>query len=167
MKIKSGISTALVITSLGILASQTAFAQGDAGCGLGGLIIQKNAKVSQILAVTSNLSFLSQPFGITSGTSGCSASGLTKADEEAAVYAEANYQSLKIEMARGTGENLAAFSQLLGCKESSRTEFARMARDKFDAIYSTESVSPIDMVKSVRMEISKDSNLSQSCARVS
>lgn len=137
----------------------------DAGCGLGSLIIPKNTKISQTVAITTNFSFFSQFFGITSGTSGCSASGIVQADEQAAVYAEANFQSLKIEMARGEGENLSAFSQLLGCKQT--TEFARMAREKYETIYSSQITSPIDMVKTVRQEITKDAALSKSCSRVS
>ena len=58
---------------------------GDAGCGLGGLIIQKNSKILQLLAVTTNHSFLSQEFGITFGTSGCSASGLVMNEKKMAV----------------------------------------------------------------------------------
>ena len=58
-----------VVTAVGFLA-QGAMAQ-DAGCGLGSMIIQENTKVMQLLAATTNGSFGSQTFGISTGTSNC------------------------------------------------------------------------------------------------
>ncbi len=43
----------LVLLSV-MLMGGAAMAMGDAGCGLGGLIIQKNSKLLQIFALTTN-----------------------------------------------------------------------------------------------------------------
>ena len=59
-----------------------AFAAGDAGCGLGSMIITKNTKVMQVLAATTNGTSGSQTFGITFGTSNCSANGLVQNDKQ-------------------------------------------------------------------------------------
>jgi hypothetical protein len=79
----------LLMVAVLLLGSQ-AFAAGDAGCGLGSLIISKNSKALQIFAITTNWSFLSQPLGITSGTSNCSASSIVMNDKEIQYFVEVN-----------------------------------------------------------------------------
>ena len=64
-----------------LFAGSFAFA-GDAGCGLGGMLIKSNTKLMQLFAVTTNGTLGSQTFGITFGTSGCSASGLVQNDKQ-------------------------------------------------------------------------------------
>ncbi len=150
----------LIILSLTFLTA-SAFAAGDAGCGLGSLVIQKNTKLSQSLAITTNGTFSSQLFGITSGTSNCSASGIVYNEKEATSFAEANLPSLKIEMARGQGENLTAFAQTLGCSDPSA--LAEMAKSKYSEIFPTGSTDAHQMLDSVRSEILKNPNLKQAC----
>ena len=68
-----------------------------AGCGLGYLLFSNkdNSKVTQILGGTTNGTFGSQTFGITSGTSGCTEDGAVKFAKEAEVFAEVNHEALK------------------------------------------------------------------------
>ncbi|MGZ5280029.1 MAG: DUF3015 family protein, partial [Pseudobdellovibrionaceae bacterium] len=79
---------------------------GDAGCGLGSVIIQKNSKLLQLLAMTTNHSLFTQPLGITSGTSGCSSSGIVMNDKQMEYFVEVNHRDLSREMAQGQGEKL-------------------------------------------------------------
>lgn len=124
------LSTLVLATSL---SASTALAAGDAGCGLGSLVIQKNTKISQTLALTTNGTLLTQLFGITSGTSNCSSSALVYNEQEAVKFAETNYETLRIEAAQGSGESLAALGELLGCKDASR--FGALSKANFDQFF--------------------------------
>jgi hypothetical protein len=126
-------------------SSSIAFGVGAAGCGLGSVIIKKNSIMSQTLAMSTNGSFSSQFFGITSGTSNCNAKGFTMKQVEAVNYAEANYQDLQIEMARGAGEKLNAFASLLGC--ASAAEFGAAAKANYSSIYNDARVTAVDVVE--------------------
>ncbi len=86
---------------------------GMAGCGLGSMLIRDN-NIMQVLAATTNGSSYSQSFGITTGTSNCTASGAQTAMEQK-VFMQANVASLSVEAAQGSGDNLHAFAELLGC----------------------------------------------------
>src|ERR1043165_7466854 len=77
-----------------------------AGCGLGYLLLSNkdNTKVTQVLGGTTNGTFGSQTFGISSGTSGCTEDGAVKFARATEVYTEVNLDSLRHEMAMGKGE---------------------------------------------------------------
>src|SRR4051812_6237663 len=106
----------IVLTGFVLLLAICNFARAnDAGCGLGEVVIQKNTKISQLFAITTNHTFSSQVLGITFGTSGCSSSSWTKNETEAIKYAEMNFQSLKVDAARGNGESLNALADIMGC----------------------------------------------------
>lgn len=153
----------LVLSAL--LISTKALAVGDAGCGLGSLIFKENAKLSQTLALTTNGLTWTQFFGITTGTSNCSASKWVKADHEARYYAQANMPNLKVDMARGEGESLTAFAQILGCKESGIPAFGQLVQSRYSQIFPADSVTPDQLVMSVKLEVSRDSNVATACAQ--
>ena len=93
-----------------------------AGCGLGYLLLSNkdNEKVMQVLGSTTNGTFGTQTFGISSGTSGCTADGAVKVARATEVYAEVNMSSLRQEMAAGQGEYVATFAREIGrasCRE--------------------------------------------------
>ena len=156
-------------TSLLSLAFATSFAlscssfAGDAGCGLGSVVIQKNSKLLQLFAITTNATFFSQAFGITSGTSNCSANGIVFNDKEATMYAEANLQNLKIDMARGNGESLTAFAQTLGCGKEVTPAFGEMTQKQYQNIFPAADVLPTQFLESVKNEIHKDKTLNSNC----
>ena len=113
-KLTWGLALGAVMT----LYTATASAQGYgmAGCGLGSLVFQNdNAMIKQILAATTNGTFGSQTFGITSGTSNCTSGGVLKSEKEQAAFVEVNFRDLKQNMAAGGGEFLNSFGTLLGC----------------------------------------------------
>ena len=57
-------------------SASNAFAYDSTGCGLGSLVFKgQKGPVPQVLAVTTNGSFGTQTFGITSNTSGCDSYG--------------------------------------------------------------------------------------------
>jgi hypothetical protein len=158
---KKHLLLALTLVAISALNS-TSFA-GDAGCGLGSVVIQKNSKLLQLFAITTNGTFFSQAFGITSGTSNCSANGIVFNDKEATVYAEANLQNLKIDMARGSGENLTAFAQILGCTKDVTPAFGEMTQKHYENIFPNADVLPIQFLESIKNEIRSDKTLNSNC----
>ncbi|MCK6599105.1 MAG: DUF3015 domain-containing protein [Bdellovibrionaceae bacterium] len=115
------------------------FAAGDAGCGLGSVVISKNSKGLQLVALTTNGSFSSQPLGITSGTSNCSSSGIVSNEKEIEYYVEVNKSELLKDMAKGDGESLDAFASLYGCQTaSSKKEFKEITKSQFEIINSNK-----------------------------
>ena len=153
------------ILALTFLMGSAALANvGDAGCGLGSMIIDSNSKLSQSFAGTTNNWTLTQFFGISSGTSNCRASGFVMREKEAEVFAEANMQNLKVEMARGQGENLSAFAQLMGCKDGAVSGFEKMTQSHYENIFPQSDVSPKALLQNVEKEMNGDANVKQGCS---
>jgi len=146
-----------------VLMGSWAFAYGPSGCGLGSLIIQKDTIVSQTLAETSNAFLLTQFFGITSGTSNCNSNGFVLREKEAEHFAEANMQNLEVEMAKGHGESLSAFAQILGCDQQTISSFGRMSQSHYEEIFpKAESQAP-QFIKSVEKQMVNDPVLRSGC----
>jgi hypothetical protein len=132
---------------------------GMAGCGLGSLIIKEN-NFLQIFAATTNGTSGSQTFGITTGTSNCTASGVVRSDKAQEVFVHLNYESLEKEMAVGKGEKLETLATLFGCNESQK--FASMTKSKYEKLFSNEG-NPSHLFLSLKSEIEKDKSLKSSC----
>ncbi len=155
---------ALLVAVVALSAPQFASAAGDAGCGLGHLAWQgKNGKLAQLLAVTTNGTFGSQTFGITTGTSGCTASGLVRVDREQEYFANVNRDVLSIEMARGEGENLAALAALMGCSDV--RGFASFTQSRYVRLFPSAATSGAEMLRSLRTEMQADPFMATNCER--
>jgi hypothetical protein len=89
---------------------------GLAGCGLGSMIFGDQKGAIQILAATTNGTFGSQTFGISSGTSNCVENGSTA--RGARTFIEGNREALAKDAARGSGETIVALSAMAGCKDA-------------------------------------------------
>jgi hypothetical protein len=151
----------LILASL--IAAGNAYA-GDAGCGLGSVVIQKNSKGLQLLASTTNATLFSQPLGITSGTSGCSSSGIVKNDQQMEYFVEVNHDDLSREMAQGQGEKLNTLAALNGCAtKDAQVAFAGMAQGSFEKIMPSADVKPSEMVQNIRTQAASDAKVSQLC----
>ena len=107
---------------------------GLAGCGLGSMVFEQNEKVQQVLAATTNGTFGTQTFGISSGTSNCSHSGVVTKEKEAEVFVATNFESLHQEMAQGTGENLNALAYLMGCPAD---DFSKAVKSNYATLGAT------------------------------
>jgi hypothetical protein len=147
--------------------SSSAFAGGykSAGCGLGSLVISSDGFL-QIFAATTNGTFASQTFGITSGTSNCGGSGgYAKAEVQTEQYVSANLDVLSQEMAQGSGEHIAALATLMGCSEDSTALFSATLQKSYRSI-ANEGLTTDTMIKSVESSISSQPALRQSCNAV-
>lgn len=105
----------LIVLALASSSPLLAKHHGVAGCGLGSLIFTEHTKTQQVLAATTNGTFWSQWFGISSGTSNCIDSQSKMA---LLPFVKSNQVALGNHAAQGAGESLAALSSLMGCKDS-------------------------------------------------
>ncbi len=136
----------------------------DAGCGLGSLVIQKNSKLLQLFAVTTNGTFLSQVFGITSGTSGCSASGLVMNEKQIQYFVEVNQDDISREMAQGSGDKLATLALLNGCADDqSQTAFSQFTQRSYSKIIPSAAVTAPELVSNLKNQMGANAELTQLC----
>lgn len=133
---KAKISAAVALISL--VAAVPAFAgdYGQAGCGLGSMLIGSEPGIGQVFAATTNASSYSQTLGITSGTSNCGGSATTAS---AAEYIETNQQALVKDMAKGGGETLAGLSRVAGCGNTDAV--GSVLQENFSAIVPADASS--------------------------
>jgi hypothetical protein len=88
---------------------------GAAGCGLGSMLFNRQPGIYQIMAATTNGTFASQTFGITTGTSNCGPGMVAQGTKN---FVEANREALAKDMSRGQGETIAALTFMAGCGNS-------------------------------------------------
>ena len=139
-----------------LLGSSVALAN-DAGCGLGSLVIKQNTKVMQVLAATTNGSFGSQTFGITFGTSNCSANGLVQNDKQIQYFVEVNQAELTREMAQGHGEKMTTLAALNGCNtEAEINAFNAKAQASFKTIVPASKITAVDFVSNMKSSAVSD-----------
>lgn len=137
------------------MKTNTGRGYGPAGCGLGSLIFEPNSGFTQIFAATTNGTFGSQTFGISSGTSNCTdtsgGSGSAKA------FVETNRTALAKDIARGQGETIESLSRLGGCADS-RAVGASLQRN-FDKVFPSATMSDSDVGNSVVDALRSDATL--------
>src|SRR5436190_23812900 len=128
---------------------------GLAGCGLGSMVFGDQKGMIQILAATTNGTFGSQTFGITSGTSNCveAAAGT----QGAKTFIEGNREALAKDAARGSGETITTLTAMAGCKDSKAVGAALQKR--FTTVFVGEQT-PVEQVShNVLHELRSDSSL--------
>ena len=134
-----------VAVTMSLMLVGSAFAKGAsygaAGCGLGSLVFQDQPGMVQVLAATTNGTFGSQTFGITTGTSNCPAGmvNLSK-DERLNSFVLANMDNLAKDIAMGKGETLDAFADLLKVPADQRAEFNAKLQANFAKVFPSEKV---------------------------
>jgi hypothetical protein len=139
--------------AMSLMLVGSAFAKGAsygaAGCGLGSLLFQDQPGMVQVLAATTNGTFGSQTFGITTGTSNCP-SGMSMAkDDRLNQFVLANMDNLAKDIAMGKGETLDAFAELLRVPTENRAEFDAKLQANFAKIFPSEKVELAGVVDNV------------------
>jgi len=120
------------------------------GCGLGKLAWadyehQKDI-APQVMMATTNGTFGSNTFGISSGTSGCTNDGKVMTQHQAMMFAEVNFESLAQDMAQGKGEHLASLATLLGVPSEYQPTFFAMTQEKYTKLIQSGEASPVAML---------------------
>ena len=118
---------------------------GTAGCGLGSIVFGSKPGIIQVLAATTNGTFGSQTFGISTGTSNCKDTAPSVVSAKA--FIQANREAVAKDIARGQGETITNLAALAGCN-SDKAVGAALQRD-FKSIFPTEKVSDIAVSDSV------------------
>jgi DUF3015 family protein len=123
------------------------------GCGLGKLAWNdyKGQKeiAPQVLMATTNGTFGSQTFGISTGTSGCTNDGKVMAEHKTTVFASLNFDALSAEMAQGQGEHLASLASLMGVPAESQPAFFAMTQERYTSLVKSGEASPVALVKAL------------------
>jgi hypothetical protein len=154
----------LVLAAVLTIFTAGAFAAGDSGCGLGSMVISKNSKGLQLLSLTTNASFFSQGFGITSGTSGCSSSGIVQNDRQIEYFVEVNHDDLTREMAQGDGEKLKTLAALNGCMTTqSQRIFGQFTQKSYGKIIPAANTGATQMVSNLRNEMQQSKEIADAC----
>lgn len=122
----------LLIAAL-MLSGSSAFAAayGDAGCGLGSMVLGSEKGWTQVFAMTTNGTGM-QTFGISSGTSNCTDGGAVAVEKQVPHYVETNRFALAKEAARGGGETVAGLANLMGCKAET---FGHNLQKNYDRVF--------------------------------
>ena len=152
---------------LGLLASvlpTLVLAKGNhpmAGCGLGYLLLSNkdNEKVTQVLGATTNGTFGTQTFGISSGTSGCTEDGAVKIVRATEVFADVNLASLRQEMSAGQGEYVNTFASLLGASEATRPQMVRFFQSEYQTLFPSAETSSGEMLKALAEKLASHPEL--------
>ena len=139
------------------------------GCGLGKLAWgdYKGQKeiAPQVLMATTNGTFGSTTFGISSGTSGCTNDGKIMGDSKTVMFAELNFNDLSQEMAQGQGEHLASLASLMGIPADRQDEFFAMTQERYTSLVKAGETSPVAMVKALNEAIAGHPVLAQVSTR--
>ncbi|MDH3503775.1 MAG: DUF3015 domain-containing protein [Nitrospirota bacterium] len=123
------------------------------GCGLGKLAWSDYSEqkhiAPQVLMATTNGTFGSQTFGISSGTSGCTNDGQIAQNEKVNVFAAFSFDNLSQEMAQGQGEHLTSLATLMGIPVGQQPAFFAMAQEKYTTLVQDGETSPKAVVEAI------------------
>ena len=139
------------------------------GCGLGKLAWgdYKGQKeiAPQVLMATTNGTFGSQTFGISTGTSGCTNDGKIMGEHKTTMFASLNFEALSAEMAQGQGEHLASLASLMGVPAEHQAAFFAMTQERYTSLVNAGETSPVALVKALNDAIAGHPVLAQVSTR--
>ena len=155
-----GISKVFV---LGTILSLAAAGTAQAACGIGSNIWEGDDRTSaKILASLTNF-WTAKGISTTFGLAGCTdEDNLLKraSSQKVRHFASGTLYHLAVEMARGEGENLDAFAQLLLVREEDRAHFRSFVQANFSALVSHDHISADELLDNLDRLMSQDAELS-------
>ena len=167
MKIAGLLGTVLFTGGLLLTPSLSVASPNIGGCGWGAKLMEGNEGIApQVLAVTTNGTSGSQTFGITSGTSGCTQSGVVRSNWKTAMFIDGNMNKLARDMSTGQGEALESLASLLNVDSSDKAYFFDTVHGKFGDIFGKSSATSEDVRVSLAKVLSEDARLSRYAAQV-
>ena len=124
------------------------------GCGLGKLAWMdyggQKQIAPQVMMATTNGTFGSQTFGISSGTSGCTNDGTVMKNKHVNLMSASAFESLIQEMAQGHGEHLASLATLLGVPEADQPAFFALVQEKYSVLVSSSQTTALDLLQALQ-----------------
>ncbi len=134
------------------------------GCGLGKLAWMDYGSQKQIapqvMMATTNATFGSQTFGISSGTSGCTNDGVIIKNKHLNIASRA-FESLAQDMAQGRGEHLTSLATLLGVPEEAQPEFFALVQENYTRLVGSDHTTAVTMLQALQMAMAKHPTLAK------
>ena len=140
-----------VTVAISLMIAGTVFAEGygSAGCGLGSLLIGEGTGFTQVFAATTNGTFGSQTFGITTGTSNCEKQAKFASTKRLTEFVQANMDNLAKDVAMGKGESIETLTELMGISSQKRPVVYAKLQSNFSNIFTSEKVEVADVVDNI------------------
>jgi Protein of unknown function (DUF3015) len=155
----------LAVALLGM--NSEALAQNVGRCGWGSKLFEGNDGIApQVLAVTTNGFLGNQTFGITSGTSGCTQSGVVRSNWKSVLFIEQNKSLLARDIATGDGETLVAFADVIGVEQQDKAHFFAQSQSNFGQLFPSEKVTAGEVAEALKTMLEKDGQLKKYAAAV-
>ena len=101
------------------------------------------------MMATTNGTFGSQTFGISTGTSGCTNDGKVWAEHKTEFFVAATFENLAEDMARGQGEHLTALAILLGVPADHQQMFFTLVQERYRDLIGRGETSPSALIKAL------------------
>jgi DUF3015 family protein len=149
---KEDVMKKAIVCFLMLLCATSAFAASarqNTGCGLGTVLWKDRADgsiLSQSLQATTNATFGNQTFGITSGTLECHEPAKAVQNERLNHFVRDNMDNLAKDIARGRGESLDTFAELLQIPADRRAAFYGKLQQNFTSVFTSENVVLADVI---------------------
>ena len=128
------------------------------GCGLGKLAWMdyggQKQIAPQVMMATTNGTFGSQTFGISSGTSGCTNDGVIIKNKHLNMASRA-FESLAEEMAQGRGEHLASLATLLGVPEEAQPDFFALVQEHYTLLVGSNHTTAVTMLQALQASMAE------------
>jgi|APTNR8051073442_1049403.scaffolds.fasta_scaffold02087_9 hypothetical protein len=132
----------------------------NTGCGLGSMAWEGQSGVApQVFASTTNGTFGTQTFGITSVTSGCAKNGKVQRPDQMAMFIGPNIDKLAQDMSRGNGETLASLAEVIEIDDADRPQFYAATQRNFNRIIPTDNVTAREVATSINAVMAEDPQL--------
>jgi hypothetical protein len=136
-----------------------------AGCGLGSLVFRNDEdRTKQVLAATTNGTFGSQTFGITTGTLNCNPGG-GPSGRTASLFIDVNREAFVKDVSRGNGETIEHLATIMGCSNSAAVGTA--LQKNFGVIFTGADTPSDQITDNVFQTIKQDPALAGSCTSIS
>lgn len=132
----------------------------DDSCGLGWEITKKRTFLATTTRGTTN-AFVPPSFGMTTGTIGCAQYSFAKREVEAVTFVASNVEELKMDMASGNGEYVAAFARTLGCSDSVSAEFGASMQKNYSEL--SKAVNGVSLYQGAKSVVRSNSKLLAAC----
>lgn len=145
----------LALVSVSQIGSAMAYGNPDTGpgCGLGKLLwsdFKRQKDIApQVLMATTNGTFGSQTFGISTGSSGCTNDGKVWAEHSTQFFVAATFENLAEDMARGQGEHLTALATLLGVPADHQQAIYTLVQERYRELMKRGETSPGSLIKAL------------------
>ena len=146
---KLAMVVAVVTVTMMVAGSAFAAGYGSAGCGLGGMVIGDKPGYIQLVASFLNGICGNQTFGITTGTLGCGNPNKVAKNDRLNEFVVANMDNLAKDIAKGQGETLETFAELMQVPTADRVALYSKLQANFATIFPSENVVLSEVVDNI------------------